>query len=740
MTMQSPEIMLTELNSALRRLRGACSELADEYIDEKLLAVMRRLLLAEVLGNTWIVAIGGSQGAGKTTLMSSMYGLRGNGPCWLQSNPGRGEKMPVLIIEIEGLKEPQGYVRRLQKDEASKGYTLREVKIDVNEFQRAVRDPNAEDLLPVLKVPQRFFKRQNQAWLLLPGYEKQERANRSWQELMRQAMIAAGGCIIVTDKTRMANQQQQEIVRDMLENELRGCSPYIVISQTEAYRHNPERLAELRASAQATFKVPDERAETNIICSGTDDVDYVNEWMPQLHRAIEDLNSTGQSDRIFQMSHLSKIVGADLGPVLAAIRSKALLYYRRGKSGYSDGADVLEEVLEAFDEAAILLREEHLGKVNELTGKAYGDAAKALDKTLASDHEGLKNRLFTAFDSTTETKQKMQSLVQDSWKKAAPGLFTSYPKVLEALTAQKLGRLSEADSPDSAHAPERLGNAHKLVQLGYIHTSGRPVRFSNLNAANVSDIKILLGNSSKALEPAAQELSKNFTNSVGLIPAMTLEYSRILYTLPELVGLKDDFTPLNGSTDANMAVEGVESLSAGVELGRTAIRSLAGIMAVDVISDGDTDILGALFGRSQTEDGEPDASTGGGGIPAIPVTLHPVATAAVAVVAVGYMTTTAITRVRTFEKAASAQAHNMLRNIHNHHVAHFRAHFDKLMTAAKTRITENVRARYHMDETLMRKDRLAKAIADVNAITSDLRHELETSAAGLQLFTTERGK
>lgn len=739
MTMQSPEIMLTELNSALRRLRGACSDLADEDIDEKLLSVMRRLLLAEVLGNTWIVAMGGSQGAGKTTLMASMYDLRGNGPCWLQSNEGRGEKMPVLIVEIEGLKEPQGYVRRLQKDEASKGYTLREVTVDVEEFQRAVCDPNAEDLLPVLKVPQRFFKRENQAWLLLPGYEKQERANRSWQELMRQAMIAAGGCIIVTDETRMANQQQQEIVRDMLENELRECSPYIVISKTEAYRHNPERLADLRASAQATFKVSAERAETNIIFSGTDDVNYVNEWMPELRRAIDDLNFTGHSDRNFQMSHLARIVGTDLNRVLTAIRSKALLYYRRGKSGNSDGADVLEEVLEAFNEAAILLREEHLAKVTELAGKVYRDAAKELDNTLVKDHENFKNWLSTAFDSTTETKQKMQSLVQGSWKKAAPGLFTSYTKALEALTTQRLGRLSEADSPDSAHAPERLGNAHKLVQLGYMHASGRPVRFSSLNAANISDIKILLGNGSRMDEQASQEASKQFGHSAALIPAISLEYSRIFYTLPELAGLKDDFSPRNNSTDTNMAVEGVESLSAGVELGRTAIRSLAGIMAVDVISDGDSDILGAIFGHSQTGDGGTDAGTGGGGIPPIPVTLHPVATAAVAVVAVAYLTTVAISRVRTLEKAASAQAHNMLGSIHDHHVAHFRAHFDKLMAAAKTRITENVRARYHMDETLMRKDRLAKAIADVSAITSDLGHELATSAAGLQLFITERG-
>lgn len=65
MIMQSPEIQLKELNNALRRLRGACTVLNAEDVEAKLLEVMRRLLLAEVLADTWIVAMGGSQGAGK---------------------------------------------------------------------------------------------------------------------------------------------------------------------------------------------------------------------------------------------------------------------------------------------------------------------------------------------------------------------------------------------------------------------------------------------------------------------------------------------------------------------------------------------------------------------------------------------------------------------------------------------------------------------------------------------------
>lgn len=730
MNFQTPEILLKELNSSLRRLRGACTDLGDEDIDKKLLDVMRRLLLAEVLGNTWVVAIGGSQGAGKTTLVTALHDC----PNWLQGNEGRGEKMPVLILEKNDLKEPQGYIRRLVLDPLTNRFNLSDIKVEVDEFHRGIYDPNIDDLLPVLQVPKRYFKRENQAWLLLPGYEKQDRENQSWQELMRQAMIAAGGCIVVTDPTRMANSQQLEIVKDMLEKELKHSRPYIVVSKTEQYRDNPEKQAELRTSAQLTFQVEVELAEKNIILTGTDDPEYVKEWMPHLRDAIEDLNFTGQSDRHLQINNLSNIVGKDLTRVLNAIRSKSRLYFNSDSSGTGDGAEVLELVLENFDEAVETLRFEHSKCVNEQANNAYLSARNELNIRLKNDHEGFKNWLSDAFDTSTETKQKMQALVTGAWHENASDFFTKYVNSLSVLTIGKLGKLSEDNSTDERQTRLPSEKLKKLVDLGYMHKSGKPVRFSALNANTVRDIKILLGNSSKE-EAQYQDSSKELAANVKLIPAMSLEYSRLLYALPEVSGLSQDFTPINGSLDPNFVTEGVESLRAGVDLGRTAIKSLATVMAVDVISDGDSDILGALFGDAQSA----DTIEGGTSSPApMPLSIHPAAVAATAVVAAAYLATVAVTRLRTFEKKASAQAHDMLANIRDHHVAHLCAQFDETMRVVRERVKKEMRDRYRMDEKLMRKDRLAKAFADVESITSDLRNELDSSAAGLQMFIADR--
>ena len=727
MTMQTPELLLKSLNNALRRLRGACTVLGNDELDDKLLDAMRRLLLAEILGDTWIVAMGGSQGAGKTTLMASMYDLRGDGPRWLQGNEGRGEKMPVLIQEVDGLAHPQGYVRRLVEDKSSKTFKLEDAIVDVDKFQRAVCDPDAKDLLPVLCVPRRYFKRENQAWLLLPGYEKQERSNRSWQELMRQALIGAGGCIIVTDETRMANQQQLEIVKDMLQNELRNCKPYIVISKTEAHRHNEKRLTELRASAQSTFQVDAELAAKQIILTGTDDPSYVEEWMPLLVSAIDDLNFTGQSNRHLQMEHLSAIVGKDLSRVLNDIRSKSRLYFSSDRGGAGEGAQVLEDVLEKFDDAVESLREKHHKAVESIANAAFVAAAASMNQTLAADHEGFKNWLANAFNTTSETKVQMQALVSKSWQKAAPTYFSGYSNALARLTSDRLGRLSEEGSREVSPEVPLLTQPQNLIRLAYVHPSGQPVRYARLNQEVVSDIRILLGNSSQEEEKVHQDASKQLGISVALLPAITLEYSRLAFGMPEVCGIKPDYSePVDGN-GANHVADGVQSLRTGVELGKTAIKSFAAVLAVDVASDGDSDILGALTTPSAPGDGAPTFPVG-------VASMHPAAIAVTAVVAAAYVTSVAVTRLRTFEREASAQAHNMLAGVRDHHVEHMKTHFDNSMSLVRERVKEKIRKRYRMDEALMEKDRLAAAIADVSSITSDLRFELDASPTGLQPF------
>ncbi|WP_350552473.1 hypothetical protein [Pseudoalteromonas sp. 120-MNA-CIBAN-0494] len=724
--MESPEIFLKELNSTLRRLRGASNVLANEEIDKKLLAVMRRLLLAEILGNEWIIAVGGSQGAGKTTLMSKIYDCGD----WLQGNEGRGEKLPVMIIETNEVTAPQGYVRRLQKSDIGDQLLIKDVLINVENFNQVITDPSAEDLLPVLKVPKRYFKRENQSWLLLPGYEKQDRDNKDWQELMRQAMIAAGGCIVVTDETRMANQQQLDITKDMLANELKHCEPCVVISKTESYKGNSDRQSQLKNSAMNTFKIDESRIDKQIILTGTDDSDYCEEWMPKLVNMIDELNYTGQSNRVFQTNNLAQLIGRDLTKVLNSIRSKARLIFNSSEA--TESALMCKELLGEFDDSVTLLREEHKKIAKAHVDRNRINAAKKLDEKLSLEHEGFKNFITSSLESTTEKKTKIKQTVEEAWQQEGSNFLSDYASQLTGLTLEKLGPVNNSEIEISKNETPKLPNTKKLIELGYAGRSGKPIQFKVLSEEIKNDIKIVLSHNSNT----SSETSKKLAESVRLIPIISLEYARLSYSVPKLLA---DELKLKMNDNGELIEQSVEAISKGANEGRNALKAVAALLAVDVISDGDSDILGTLFGHTKNKESETSSNDSaseestnepeGGSVP--PVMLHPAAIAVTAVVAACYVTTKAVSGLRKQEQELSIQAHSLLNAISDSHYVNFCSSFDEVMRSARSRLEFTLRQRYHLDEHLMRKERLTKALADVIVLSNDLKAEIDSSASGL---------
>jgi len=125
--MQRPELLLKHLNRSLRDLLGATSILQqdEERLRSTMLPLMRRLLLAEVVGNQWMVAVGGSQGAGKTTLVRTLYDLQGEDARWLEPNEGRGEQLPILIQEDAQCNKPQGVL--LEKEVKGEEVNIRDL-------------------------------------------------------------------------------------------------------------------------------------------------------------------------------------------------------------------------------------------------------------------------------------------------------------------------------------------------------------------------------------------------------------------------------------------------------------------------------------------------------------------------------------------------------------------------------------------------------------------------------------
>lgn len=719
--MQTPELLIPDLNRALRELCSAVCVLNDEGINSGLLPIMRNLMLAEVLGKEWIVAVGGSQGAGKTNLVCTMYGLSAATETdWLQDNEGQGERYPVLIQEDDVEEKPKGYLRKLIA--VSGDYKLEtEPAKDINEFRQACRGEMAEVMLPVLKVPRKFFQRNGQALMLLPGYEASNRDNQEWQAMMRQVLIGAAGCVIVTDQTRLANQQQLAIVKDMLSNELRASRPLIVVSKTEGQAKDPRRLEELKQSAASVFKLKDELLEPKVICTGSDDAEYVKQWMPELIAALQDMSNSGGELRQMQLARLENLLSRDLNQVTNLIHSRSTLFMQQ-KNGGSEGPQaVVKNCLEVFDEATSDLREDYCTAVQRMLVKQVGEATDILDKRLIDKHEGVLNSIKNVGDTVSETRRALESDVTGAW--TAPGdVLPKYAQLLDDLTQKKLGR-------PSGSASSALPSGHILKRLGYMDGKDQLVPSKLTNPDVQANLAVLLRSTGDS--------TKDFRSTAQLLPVMALEYARIASLMPELVGVNACTLGVIPQMDVLASAQKVQAeFGEFKEVSTSLIKGLGAMLAVDIAVDGKVDtipsLLSALGFGGAASTGNVAAPISGGAV--VGGTATTVALSVAAVVAIGFLAHSALRQVQHHDTEVSIVAKAMLLKIKDQHLSHFMSHFEGLMRKLRSHMQQSLEQRYALDQTLMEKDRLAKALADIRVLQRDLLSELARSGQALQIF------
>jgi len=716
--MQTPELLLTKLNQALRELRGAARELEDTSLDEKILPIMRRLMLAEMMSSRQPIAVGGTQGAGKTTLVRTMYGLGENDP-WLPANEGRGETMPVLIEEDPDCETPHGFLLMLVATDADGRYfEIQERRCDDSRsFVDACRGGGTNVLLPVLHVPPRFFGGGGPVLLLLPGYEKRSRKNEEWQDLMRQALIGAKGCIIVTDSTRLASQAQQDIVKDMLAGELRTARPIIVVAKTEALAGNRQRLDELRASAVEAFGLDAEHGAAQVLCAGVNapgaTIDYPAIWMPELAARLHDMSHAGAVSRQEQLAYLEQILATDLTMVVGGLRNQATMHFRQ--SGTDDGAqETIAACLHAFDESRKELRKQYQREVKAIVDTHLSEADKELDKRLTDEHEGFLNKIKNFGSTSTEDKNRIEASVLGAWSK--PGsLAPAYTAALGTLT----GAVGPKQSQETV-----LSVGTPLQRLGYVDAGGKPVTSEFADKDVQDNLRALM--QSKAGDVTTGATNHKLEDTAALLPVMALEYTRIASAIPELVRVDGNTMQEIPGGDLTQAAQSIsKQFGEFSEATRGILKGVAAVMAVDIAADGQADIINGVLGIGS------GGAAAGGAAAAAGMT---VGGAVAGVFAVGFLAHTAMKEMRNYDDKVGQVSRRMLRSIHDHYTMHYNERFDDIMDQVQARLKEGLRRRYGMDQRLVKRDRLTKALADVKTLQQDLLSQLAQSGQSLVLF------
>lgn len=732
--MQSPELLLTDLNRALLELNAASVVLNDQELAHELRDVTRRLILAEVLAGTWIIAIGGTQGAGKTTLMLSLYGMEGGGAGWLNPNEGRGERLPVLILEDDSCVSPRGALRVLGPlDGTKQRFGVVERKVDVEEFQRAICNADTDVVLPVLYVPRTYFTRSGQAFLLLPGYEQEDRHNAAWQQLMRQALVGAAGCLIVTDETRLAGQRETEILRDMLTNDLPGSSPLVVITKTEGLAANDERLSELRNRAGEVFQISSSEVDRRVHCVGSTDPAYTSQWRPRLSKELNDMAMGGTASRQAQLLRLQDVLERRLGRVLSLAGIRSRLYFGRGAGEDGGALEVVSRVLEAFDEARNDLEEKYKAAMAGMIASHNGNAWKSLESTLIEEYEGMRPKVEGLLETTSEKHRRLLRDTESAWPKPDK-VLESFVIATAGLTHKKLGAPEALPPPTDPSVFKRLGYVDRD---GAIRAWGRPTD------DDMRNMQVMLGaSSSNAGLPALA--TRELESTVRLLPALALEYARLAILMPALVGIDSKSLTSLPAADVNAAMQSVkQQFEQATDISKSILRGVAMVMAVDVGFDGQIESLPALI-TALTGGSNAAASTAAAGTATAATTTTAaaagvsMAAVVVGVFAVGYLAHSALQEVRRHDAQVRSVAQQMLASISDHHLVHFMSHFHQLMDELRQLLQRGLRRRYRLDDQLMTQDRLAKALADVAGGRLDLLEQLALSGRSLSVMSESR--
>src|SRR5690606_1480241 len=131
-----------------------------------LVSILRKLRIARELSSVYYICVAGSQSAGKTRLIRELYDL---GEGWHADNQGRGERIPVFILEKD-CDTPYAVVVKYD----AQGNEQEEM-ISQDAFRALISGYDSSGdldcLFPKLYVPRRYFDGQRCGFVLLPGYE-----------------------------------------------------------------------------------------------------------------------------------------------------------------------------------------------------------------------------------------------------------------------------------------------------------------------------------------------------------------------------------------------------------------------------------------------------------------------------------------------------------------------------------------------------------------------------------------
>lgn len=709
-----PEAKLARLNAVLIKLIGEVEAHQDLPLENRsevltgLREVARNTMITSALFSSSLIAVAGPQGAGKTTLVKEIYGLSGG---WLVPNMSRGEEVPVMIVEAD-VDSPEGVVYRL--DVTGGVVQIVQEELGVEEWARSLKRPTSSTMIHELRVPASFFQEPGRGLLLLPGYEVRK-GEQPWQGLMRRALVASPGAIVVTDRQMLATDEADLLISDLRQACGDSVATTVCISRTESVS-DAQMRADLVERAREVFDVP----STQVVLTGAGP-GYIDSWRAQLLMAIDD-QPAAASARATQLQQLTALLSGQLNDLLTQCRdARTIEALDPANNGY-------EEILGAFDASVASARRDYEALVTNALGSQMGRAESALHN-LAKESGGYQGAWESFVNWVTirsnEAARERNAAIVSCWNEASTesGLSRQHADILRA-TQWSVANRALTSLPSQTEGPPAVAATSTSNPYAAQASTRYDIASMALPATIIQDAQFLAGAEDGQSPDGLQTHSPDLVASVRFLPAAVLEALRVQM---ETTDVRVERTSIVVTEPDSATLE--EKLSHIAANRRALLTAGIAVLGIDVLADGTLNSVPALAGALQTFFTGPAAAGGGAATAGAAAGVS----TAFAMTAGGLMalgTTAALVQYanvsarREFDRGVSILigARDLSREA-------ALERFDTLMASARDRLESRLRGHLRVDEAVVNRLRLEKALADVASASEDVLRDPDVQNA-----------
>lgn len=258
------------LLSTTEKLRvNALTKDAYKYAEE-LFPLLRKLLIASMMHNKYIVCVSGLQGAGKTTLMKNFYDISDD---FMNVSLGRGERIPVLITEGD-VTEPNARAIIIDKNEEG-NYFRTDKCLNKDEIINATKGEDPRIMYMEITVPYKYEI--SVSFMLLPGFEKK---NEYWNNLIEFSVNSSDAAVFVFNETSFSNADNEDCL-NRIEKKFGSNVVYAISGADSSLDDN----AQVKKTCMNVLNV---KESDRVVCVGQyNDVEKNNAWIAAFRHAID---------------------------------------------------------------------------------------------------------------------------------------------------------------------------------------------------------------------------------------------------------------------------------------------------------------------------------------------------------------------------------------------------------------------------------------------------------------------